>query len=278
MRKIVEKEGGCIAWGGAMQLSPADDVMIRVERPLNLDSEGQLVASVLSKKVAAGSTHVIVDIPVGPTAKVRSPEAAQTLASSLLGVGQALGLEVSAVISDGSQPVGWGVGPALEARDVLAILRGEPSAPEDLKERALLLAGEVLELSGEVAQGRGEPAAREILESGRALKKFEAICEAQGGMREPPVAPNTHTVEARRRGRVMSIDNREIARVARLAGAPRDPQAGLDVHVKIGDEVEIGMPLLTLHANSPGELNYALDYVNGKQHLIGLDQDGVVSA
>ena len=119
LRGVVDREGGCIAWGGAVQLSPADDVLIRVERPLDIDSQGQLVASVLSKKVAAGSEHVLVDIPVGPTAKVRSDEAARDLAHRLEEVGRAIGLHVRCMFTDGTQPVGRGVGPALEARDVL---------------------------------------------------------------------------------------------------------------------------------------------------------------
>ena len=125
MRAVVEREGACIAWGGSVRLSPADDILIRVERALDLDSEGQLVASVLSKKIAAGSTHVVFDLPVGPTAKIRSAEAAQLLTQSLMEVSQVFGLKAQAVFTDGSQPVGRGVGPALEAWDVLSVLRNE---------------------------------------------------------------------------------------------------------------------------------------------------------
>ncbi|HKP74919.1 MAG TPA: thymidine phosphorylase, partial [Longimicrobiaceae bacterium] len=141
MRAVVEREGGCVVWGGAVRLSPADDVLIRVERPLDLDSEAQLVASVLSKKVAAGSTHVVIDVPVGLTAKVRTAAAADALGGALREVGAALGLWVDVIRTDGSQPVGRGIGPALEARDVVAVLSGAPDAPADLRERAILLSG-----------------------------------------------------------------------------------------------------------------------------------------
>ena len=123
MRRVVEREGGCIVWGGKVRLSPADDILIRIERPLDFDSDGQLVASVLSKKVAAGSTHVLIDIPIGPTAKVRSSSAAALLEARLLATAQALGLNLSVLRTDGFQPVGYGIGPALEARDVLSVLR-----------------------------------------------------------------------------------------------------------------------------------------------------------
>jgi thymidine phosphorylase len=176
MRRVVEREGGCIAWGGAAQLSPADDVLIRVERPLDLDSEAQLVASVLSKKAAVGSERVLIDVPVGPTAKVRSGAAAQSLAASLTAVGAALGLQVRVIETDGRQPVGRGIGPALEAMDVLAVLQRRADAPQDLRERALVLAGAVLEMAGRAAAGGGLALATRTLDSGQAVAKFLAIC------------------------------------------------------------------------------------------------------
>ncbi|MEQ1854914.1 MAG: thymidine phosphorylase family protein [Longimicrobiales bacterium] len=271
IRRVVEREGGCIVWGGAVRLSPADDVIIKVERPLDLDSEGQLVASVLSKKVAAGSTHVVIDMPVGPTAKVRSVEAARSLGDQLRAVGAEVGLHVRVVESDGSQPVGRGIGPALEARDVLSVLRNEPNAPGDLRQRALTLAGHVLELAGAANAATGLAAAREALASGGALRKFQAICEAQGGMREPPRARFSHVVEAGRDGLVESIDNRRLARVAKLAGAPRAPAAGAELHTPLGAELLRGQPVFTLHAESPGELAYALAYTVANPDIISLE-------
>jgi thymidine phosphorylase len=260
MRRVVEQEGGCVTWGGAVRLSPVDDALIRVEHPLDIDSEGQLVASILSKKAAAGATHVLLDIPVGPTAKVRSARGGAALARDLEKVGRALGLDVRAIRTDGRQPVGRGVGPALEARDVLAVLRGDPDAPADLRDRALLIAGEVLALAPDVAPEAGLRLARRLLDEGLARRKFEAICEAQGGMREPALAPHTQPIHAARAGEVVSVDNRRLARVAKLAGAPKDAAAGLVFHAPIGTKVEVGQPLYTLHAEAPGELAYALAY------------------
>jgi len=226
MRRVVEREGGCIAWGGAMQLSPADDVLIRVERPLDLDSEGQLIASVLSKKAAVGSQRVVIDMPVGPTAKVRNAASAATLTAGLVNVGAALGLDVRVVQTDGTQPVGRGIGPALEAHDVLAVLARAPDAPQDLRERALLLAGHVLEMAGKARAGEGMQMARQVLDDGRAQAKFMAICEAQGGLRTPPVAPYSEVVVAPEAGRVVGIDNRRIARAAKRAPAHKADIAG----------------------------------------------------
>jgi thymidine phosphorylase len=268
MRRVIEREGGCIVWGGAMHLSPADDILIRVERPLDLDSEGQMVASILSKKSAAGSTHVVIDMPVGATAKVRDEASARSLNALLVAVGREVGLEVRVILTDGAQPVGRRIGPALEARDVLAVLQGEPGAPSDLRDRATRLAGEILELAGHVDGGAGMALARTILEDGRAWRKFQAICEAQGGMRVPPRAAYTHAVTASSPGKVTHIDNRRLARIAKLAGAPTSPAAGLELHAPIGAKVERGQAVFTVHAQSPGELAYALDYVSTGQEII----------
>jgi thymidine phosphorylase len=261
MRRVVEREGGCVVWGGAVHLSPADDVLIRIERALDLDSEGQLVASVLSKKIAAGSTHVVLDLPMGPTAKVRSQDAADHLSHLLQEVGRRFGLALRTLVTDGSQPVGRGVGPALEALDVLAVLQGAADAPVDLRTRSIALAGELLELAGRASPGGGRSVATQLLDTGAAWRKFQAICTAQGGLRTPPVAPLTRAVLATHAGRVLSIDNRRLSRIAKLAGAPAAKAAGLVIAARVGDRVERGQPLFTVHAETPGELAYAFDHL-----------------
>jgi thymidine phosphorylase len=268
MRRVVEAEGGCIVWGGAVNLSPADDVFIRVERVLDVDTEGQLVASVLSKKIAAGSNHVVLDLPVGPTAKVRSEEAARDLAGRLSAVAARFGMKTRCVLTDGSQPVGRGVGPALEAHDVLAVLQNAPHAPHDLRVRSCLLAGAALELAGAAKAGEGMALAEAVLADGRAWAKFQAICEAQGGMRSPPTSPLQSPILAHRSGRVVHINNRQIATLAKLAGAPERKAAGLALEARLGDEVGAGQPVLTLHAESEGELAYALDYAAAHPDLM----------
>lgn len=271
MRRVVEREGGCIVWGGAVRLSPADDILIRVERPLDFDSPEQVIASIISKKVSAGSSHVLIDIPVGTTAKVRSLEAAETLKSHLEQVGSAVGLNIRAVMTDGSQPVGRGIGPALEARDVISVLKGEKNAPQDLCDRAVLLAGHILELSGRVKEQEGQKEAKKILSDGLAWKKFQAICEAQGGMREPPIATYHHDFVSPRNGFVINIDNRRLAKVAKLSGAPKAAAAGILLHTPLGTSVEKGQPLYTIYAEMPGELDYALQYVKGQKQIIEVE-------
>lgn len=272
MRKVVESEGGCIAWGGAVLLSPADDTLIRVERALDLDSEGQLIASVLSKKIAAGATHLVLDMPVGPTAKVRSDVAAESLSTRLTKVSDSFGLKIRILLTDGWQPVGRGVGPALEARDVLAVLQNLPDAPEDLRERSTQITGALLELVGAADDGAGQGMAEDVLKSGKAWDKFQRICEAQGGMRQPPVSSHHRPVPSPRKGRVTAIDNRRLAQVAKLAGAPDAKAAGVELHVRLGSAVDAEQPLYTVHTETPGELAYAVDYVAANPDIIELTE------
>lgn len=268
MRRVVEREGGCVVWGGAMGLSPVDDRLIRVGHPLELDGGGQLIASILSKKISAGATHIFIDLPVGPTAKVRTMSAAKALGGRIEKVGHAFGVSVRCLLGDGRQPVGHGIGPALEARDVLRVLQREKGAPSDLRLRSVAIAGAVLEMSGQIPAGSGEVRARALLDDGSAWRKFQSICAAQGGMRVPRVARLRHEVVAHTGGLVAEFDNRRLARVAKLAGAPKTPEAGVFLQVRLGDMVMPGTPLYTIHAQSRGELEYALSYVRTQCSIV----------
>lgn len=267
IRRVVAEEGGCIAWGGAIQLSPADDVLIRVERSLDIDTPGQMTASVLSKKVAAGATHLVLDMPVGATAKVRTAEEAKELARGLLAVSEDFGIKARVLTGNGDQPVGRGIGPALEARDVLAVLQCQPDAPADLRERALQLAGALIELAGVAPPDAGAALAAAVLNDGRAWRKFQRICEAQGGMRVPPRSKHRKPILADKSGHIAEIDNRKIARLAKLAGAPDDKAAGVEMQVQLGQPVLAGDELCIVHAESPGELDYAFDYAKAHRDM-----------
>ncbi|MEX8518826.1 MAG: thymidine phosphorylase family protein [Leptothrix sp. (in: b-proteobacteria)] len=260
LAQIVRDTNGCLAWGGTAELSPADDILISVERPLAIDSPGQMIASILSKKIAAGSTHLVLDIPVGPTAKVRSMPEAQRLRKLFEYVADRLNLQLDVMITDGSQPIGQGIGPVLEARDVMRVLRNDPAAPQDLRDKSLRLAGRVIEFDPDVRGGAGWRIARDILESGRALAQMEAIIDAQGRRAvAPELGSLTFEVCASQAGMVSAIDNLLLARIARLAGAPQVPGAGADLLCKVGDAVTAGQPLYRLHAQYPADLAFARD-------------------
>ena len=258
LHKIVRQERGCLAWGGTAKLAPVDDMLISVERPLGIDSQGQMVASILSKKLAAGSTHLIIDIPVGPTAKVRHMREALTLRKLFEFVGDQLNVHLEVLITDGRQPIGRGIGPVLEARDVMQVLENNPDAPPDLRQKALQLAGRVLEFDPDVRGGQGYAIARDILDSGRAIAKMNAIIEVQGA-KQVDLHPGKlcHEVLAGSDGVVTGIDNFQMAKIARIAGAPMDKKAGVDLLKKLGDPVKKGDLLYRVYAEFPSDFKFA---------------------
>ncbi len=259
MHKVVSKTRACLAWGGTARLAPADDILISVERPLGIDSEGQMVASIISKKLAAGATHLLIDIPIGASAKVRHMDHALRLRKLFEFVGDRVGIHVEVMITDGSEPIGRGIGPVLEARDVLQVLENDPAAPLDLRQKSLRLAGRILEFDPDVRGGQGYALARDILESGRALQRMRKIIQAQGEI-ELVLQPGKliREVFAERDGMIVSIDNQQMNKIARIAGAPLDRGAGVDLLKKVGDKVKKGEALYRIHAEFNADFNFAV--------------------
>lgn len=258
--EIIRTERGCLAWGGTARLAPVDDILISVERPLSIDSPGQLVASILAKKLAAGATHLLIDIPMGPTAKVRSQSDALRLRKLFEFVGDRVGLQLDVIITDGRQPIGRGIGPVLETRDVMQVLENDPDQPRDLREKALQLASRILEFDPDVRGGQGYVLARDILDSGRALDKMRAIIAAQGASEQVYVLGHLcETVKADRDGHVSTIDNERMAHIARLAGAPMDKGAGVDLYRKVGEPVRAGEPLYAIYAEFAADFGFACE-------------------
>jgi thymidine phosphorylase len=219
----------------------------------------QMVASILSKKMAAGSTHLVLDIPVGPGSKVENSAQAMHLRKLFDYVSTRLELSLEVIMTDGSRPIGRGVGPWLEARDVLSVLRGAADAPTDLKEKSILLAGRILDFDPDV-RGRGEMLARDLLSSGAAARKMDQIIEAQGPAHHPvKLGALGHEVVATTEGPVTAINCRRISDIARLAGAPTDPGAGIDLLVSVGDTVRRGEPLYRVHGVDQADFSFACD-------------------
>jgi AMP phosphorylase len=255
IREIVAETNGCMVWGGAVNLSPVDDKIIRALTPLSIDPHGQVIASVLSKKRSAGSTHVLIDVPYGEGAKVSGLDDARELADDFRRVGENEGLHVECTITDGGQPIGCGIGPILEARDVLAVLDG--GGPDELRMKSLRLADVLLDGCG------CDERAKSLLDSGAALAKFREIVAAQNG--DPDVRPDDlrpgeerAVVRADCGGVVTNVDNRLVGDLARRAGAPNDLGAGLSLHRRVGEEAEEGDKLFTLYAENAAKLDDAL--------------------
>ena len=277
VKDIVTSTNACIIWGGAVNLAPADDKIIRVEYPLSLDAEGHLLSSVMAKKMAIGSDYVLIDIPVGKGSKIPQSMRARELASRFIEIGKRLGISVECLITDGSSPIGAGIGPALEARDVLNVL--ENRGPVDLMNKSLDLAGTLLELSKKVDKGKGRKVAEDILSSGKALAKMKEIIEAQGGdpnigPEDVDVAEKQYIVTSKHKGKVRFIDNKSISAIARAAGAPRIKSSGIYMHVGVGDSVKLDDPLFTIYAADERKMN---DSVKVNEKLIPIHVGSVIS-
>ena len=259
VRRVVRETGGCIAWNGRLNHSALDDVVNAITRPLGLDSNRWSVASILSKKWTAGSTHVVVDMPWGPRTKLKTQADARELGRLFEHVGAGLGLTVRALMTDGSSAVGRGIGPALELRDVMLVLDNDPSAPADLRAKALRFAGEILSFDPAVGTGAaGMARAEELLASGQARTRFAAIVAAQGAISPVLPARLTHVVRAPSAAVIEDVDGWQVAGIARRAGAPSDKAAGIDLAVRRGQRVAANEALYTIHASTAAELEAAV--------------------
>jgi len=262
IKEILSKANGCMVWGGGMNLAAADDKLINIRHSLSLDPLGMLLASVMAKKGSVSATHVLIDIPYGKGAKITSLKKAKILKQKFEELGKSLGMVVKVVITDGSHPIGNGIGPVLEAIDVMKVLSNAPDAPHDLMEKSIRMAGIMLEMAGKARNGQGKKLAMQILKSGKALAKMEQIIELQGKMLDwKTLKPAKHKVDiiARKSGKVTFIDNKRISKAARVAGAPEDIYSGIFLHKKHGDTVKRGDKLFTIYSQSKTKLKFALD-------------------
>ena len=267
IREIVARTNGCIIWGGGLRIAPADAKLITVRKPLKADPEGLLISSILSKKYAMGATHIMLDIPLGLETRYNNIGEAKLLERELIQVADRLGMKAAVVISDGDEPIGQGVGPVLEAIDVLKVLRTTADAPSDLREKSLMVGGKLLELIGMEHfdhQGTGAELMASVIDSGRTFEKFREIIEAQDGNPDVSIDElmerlSTHTFDivADTSGMIIDIQNQVVAKVARMAGAPQNPGCGIYFHHKFEDRVAKGELLATVYCGNPDKLRRA---------------------
>lgn len=261
IKEITESVGGTIAWGGGVNIAPADDIIIRAEYPLSIDPYSQVIASVLAKKKAVGADHLLMDIPTGPHTKVESMDLARRYARDFMDIGQKIGINVQCAITYGGQPVGRNIGPSLEVKEALQVLENDPPSSSTV-EKATSLAGIILEMGGYSSNGKEE--AMRILTSGEALKKFREIMIAQGTdhtditSKEVPLGEFTADISSPSRGYVASIHNKNIVRIARAAGCPHDKFGGIVLEKKIGHQVERGEVLFRIYSSNQQRLKMAI--------------------
>jgi len=262
IKEMTEKVGGVIVWGGATNIAPADDKLIKIEYPLSIDPHCQLLASIMAKKGAVGAQKVVMDIPTGLGTKIPDVKSGRKLARDLISLGERLGMDIDCALTYGSSPVGRTVGPGLEVIEALKVLESM-EGPNSLIEKSIALAGMLLEMGGVAAKGKGRELALETLKNGKALTKFKEIVEIQGGdstvtSKDIKLGGFTAEVNAPANGYIIEFDNKRIVQIARLAGAPNDKGSGVVIHKKRGEMVEEGGPVITIYAEKEEKLAEAL--------------------
>ena len=261
IKDIVLETKGCVVWGGGAYLAPADDKLIKIRHPFSLDPRGMLLASIMAKKKSVGAEYVVIDLPVGRGSKIKDNNEAKELAHDFKNISEKLGIKTSVVLTDGTDPIGWGVGPSLETIDVIKVLQGD--GPRDLLDKSCTLSGILLEMCGLAKPGCGYKASIDCINSGKAFKKFEEIVHAQGGAKklkidDLPVGKHKVPIYCPMDGRVDYVSNRRIAAVARAAGAPKMQGSGVVLRCENGDKVKKGQILYEIFSDSETQLSYAL--------------------
>jgi pyrimidine-nucleoside phosphorylase len=262
---------GLVLTGQSADLAPADGKLYALRDVTGTVPSIPLIASsIMSKKIAAGAQAIVLDVKVGQGAFMETVESARELAQRMVAIGRLSGRAVVALLSDMNQPLGEAVGNALEVREALDTLRG--GGPADFREHCLVVASHMLVLGNKfTGLDEARRAAEEAIADGRALRMFRALVEAQGGdthyVDDPdrfPRAAVVETVRAEAGGWVCEVNARVVGETSVALGAGRarksdaiDHRVGILVHCKVGDRVDEGQPLFTIHAKSTEDLAQA---------------------
>jgi len=267
LRKIVEKTGACLIWGGSLEIVPADEKIITIEKMLNIDPEAQLLASIMSKKLALGAKYILIDIPYGKTAKVDRKKGLE-LKNKFEYLGRYFKKKLRVVLTKGDEPIGNGVGPVLEIFDILKILKRSENRALDLEKKSIFLAGQLFEMTGKAKKGQGEKLAKEILDSGKALKKFSEIIQAQGGTVDHlKPARFKKNIIVKSDGKIIEIDNKKINSLARIAGSPLDKAAGLYLYKHVGERINTGEKIVTIYSESRSRLRESVRFFHSQKPI-----------
>lgn len=267
---LVKKNNCCLVWGGGLDLAPADEKLIKVAYPLSMQSYSRTIVSIMAKKYAMGINHSLIDIPVGPSAKVPDMKTAKRLKQKYEYVGKKLGMKMTVEITDALQPIGAGIGAVLQVREVLRVLQQHPDRPMDLEKKAIHLCAKIIEMVGKAKGKEAEKLAYGQLVSGKARTMMQKIIKAQHG--NPNVkseglelADIQHDIHAEKNGKVKDIDMKVVNLTARTLGSPLDLQAGLYLHKKLGDTVKKGEVIYTMYANDESKIRLAKELLGEKK-------------
>lgn len=264
--KIVKKANGCIVWGGSFGIAPADDIIINIEKPLLFESYDKILVSIMAKKIAFGSNHVVIDLPYGKMVKVHKIKDAQVLKDKFEYLARKFKIRIKVLINKTDEPAGRGIGPVLETREALRVLQQKPNRPLDLEERSLNIAAQLLklclrdsdnELKEIVKENYGTCSnwAKKILKTGAAFLKMQEIIREQGGnpnIDSEDLKPGEISIKIKstKNGVVKRINSKNITIIGRLLGAPKQKGSGIYLNKKIGEKVLENDTICTLYSES----------------------------
>lgn len=271
LTEIAPKTRGVIVWNAPLKLSPMDDIVIGVKKFLDVDPQEQMMASIISTKIAMGIDHLVIDLPTGPATKMKNQSEAIKFGHSLISLCNDVNIDVEALITSGVQPIGANIGPALEAKEAFEILEGKPG--DLVLNKSTELAGALLEMGGLAETRQGRNIAIDIVKSGKALEKLREIIEAQGGdgkikSSDIPIAAYSHTIRASFDGHIMNVNNKGVKNTCRAAGAPSNKTSGMVIHTKVGADVKRGDPLFTIYSDSETKLSSAIQVANNDPPIV----------
>ena len=262
LNKIVSEEKACIIWGGALETAPADNILIEIERPLHMDPIGLMIPSILTKKLSLGVKKLVLDIPVGEGTKFITLDKGKQFAYLFKEIAANVGIEAECALTLAHQPIGHAVGPALEAKEALTLLRDYSAGPNSLIEKSTELAGILLEMGGKAQKGMGQNLAKEILRSGKAYEKMKKIIKAQGGNPEIKpedieLGPYVKEFFSLKDGYIVEVNNAIINRIAKTAGCPNSRTSGVVIIKKQGAKIKEGDIVFKIYSHSESKLRKA---------------------
>jgi putative thymidine phosphorylase len=252
---IVRKTGGALVWGGNLNIAPADDTLIRVEKGLHVQSYQKFIISIIAKKLAMGISHILIDLPYGQNTKIDEPEDIELVSETFKKLFNKVGIKCHVYARNVLAPDSRGIGPDLEIQEVLRILENDKGKCVELEDITVHMAGDLLEFAGKAKKGMGEGMARDCVESGKAEKKFWEIAFAQGckkkiSSKDIKVGSEAYEILAEKSGRIKSINNKEVVKISRALGTPNNKKAGIYFHKFLGDEVKKGDILMTFYSTT----------------------------
>ncbi|KKN14060.1 hypothetical protein LCGC14_0999960 [marine sediment metagenome] len=273
LREIFRNEKACIVWGGSLDISPADNILIEIERPLHMDPFALMIPSILAKKLSMGVKKLVLDIPVGAKTKFPTIDDGKNFAYIFKDVAKSVGIQSECALTLAHQPIGHAVGPALEAREALRLLMDYNAGPNSLIEKSTDLAGILLEMGGKAQKGDGQRKAKEILRSGKAYDKMKQIIKAQGGNPEITpeeiiVGPYVKECYSLKSGHITEVDNGIINQIAKSAGCPFSKSSGIEIIKKQGARIAEGDLIFKIYSNSQSKLKRAEKIYNQASPII----------